>query len=117
MPMPSPLAVLALIAAAVLVAGYRARVLIAAIARAPAAHRWDQPWQRLGFVAREVGLHRRLLQIRLSGSFHLMIFCGFVVLFSAIVADFGAGLFPGFSLHAIGGDTWPPVPVKDVGPA
>ena len=35
-----------------------------------------------------------------------MIFCGFVVLLSAIVADFGAGLFPGFSLRPIGGESW-----------
>jgi len=104
--MPSPPVVLALLLAALLIAAWRARPLIAAIARAPAAHRWDRPWQRLGFVVREVGLHRRLLQMRLSGTFHAMIFCGSLVLLSAIVADFGAGLFPGFSLRPIGGETW-----------
>ena len=104
--MPSPPIVLTLIVLSVLIAAFRARRLIAAIARAPAAHRWNRPWQRLGFAVREVGLHRRLLQMRLSGSFHLMIFSGFVVLLSAIVGDFGAGLFPGFSLRPIGGDSW-----------
>ena len=104
--MPQSIIVAGLILAALLTAGYRSRRLIAAMAHAQPARRWDQPWRRLGFVAREVGLHRRLLQRRLSGIFHLMIFSGFVVLLSAIVTDFGAGLFPGFSLHAIGGDTW-----------
>jgi Fe-S oxidoreductase len=104
--MPPPLVVLALILATLLIAGLRARWLIVALARAPAAHRWDRPWQRLRFVAGEVGLHRRLLQRRLSGAFHAMILSGFVVLLSAIIADFGAGLFPGFSLQSIGGDTW-----------
>ena len=104
MPRSAVLTVLTL--AALLVAAYRGRKLITAIARAAPAMRWDRPWERLGFVIREVGLHRRLLKIRLSGSFHLMIFCGFLALLPAIVADFGAGFFPGFSLRPIGGDSW-----------
>jgi Fe-S oxidoreductase len=54
----------------------------------------------------DVALHRRLLNIRYSGVLHLMIFSSFLVLLTAIVQAFGSGLFPGFSLKAIGGETW-----------
>ncbi len=104
--MPRPLILAALILATLLLAGWRARRLIMALVRAAPARRWDHPWRRLGFAAADIGLHRRLLGMRLSGVIHLMIFSGFIVLLSAIVADFGAGLMPGFSPRPIGGDTW-----------
>ncbi len=104
--MPRPAVLTVLILAALLVAGYRGRKLIMAAMRAAPAKRWDRPWERLGFVIREVGQHRRLLKVRFSGSFHLMIFCGFLALLPAIITDFGAGFFPGFSLRPIGGNTW-----------
>jgi Fe-S oxidoreductase len=105
---PTPLIVLLLLAASLAIAAWRSRRLIQAIAAAPApvVPRWDQPWERLRFTAAEVGLHRRLRQRRLSGTLHAFLFSGFLVLFSAIMMDFGAGLFPGFSLRAIGGETW-----------
>lgn len=106
--MPTPLIVLLLLVASLATAAWRSRRLIRAIAAAPApvATPWDRLWQRLRFVAAEVGLHRRLRQRRLSGTLHAFLFSGFLVLFSAILTDFGAGLFPGFSLRAIGGAAW-----------
>ena len=106
--MPTPLIVLLLLLAALVLAIWRARRLIAAVAAAPAPAtvRWDRPWERLCFALADVGLHRRLRQRRLSGTLHAFLFSGFIVLFSAIATDFGAGLFPGFSLDPIGGATW-----------
>lgn len=72
----------------------------------PREARSDQPMERLRGVFEAVGLHRRLLKFRMSGILHLLIFTGFVVLFTAIIQAFGAGMFPGFSLAPIGGDTW-----------
>ena len=57
-------------------------------------------------MLRAVGLHERLLKIRYSGILHAMIFSSFIVLFTAIVEAFGSGLFPGFSLAPVGGNTW-----------
>lgn len=85
---------------------WRSRLQIRALALAPAAHRLDQPGRRLAGVFEAVGLHRRLLQRPLSGVLHAMILLSFVVLFSAIVQAFGSGLFPGFSLAPIGGESW-----------
>src|SRR5262245_66220464 len=74
--------------------------------KARAAARWDRVPERLMWLVTNVGLHRRLLTIRSSGVLHAMIFSGFIVLFTAIVQSFGAGLFPEFSLAPIGGETW-----------
>jgi Fe-S oxidoreductase len=104
--MPRPVVLTVLTLMALLLAAYRGRKLLMAVARAAPAKRWDRPWERLAFVIREVGQHRRLLKIRFSGGFHLMIVCGFLALLPAIITDFGAGFFPGFSLRLIGGDTW-----------
>lgn len=73
---------------------------------APADPRRDRPLERLRGVVEAVGLHRRLLRFRMSGILHLMIFSGFLVLFTAIIEAFGSGLIPGFSLAALGGNSW-----------
>lgn len=106
--MPTPLILILLLLVSLATAAWRSRPLIRAIAAAPAPPtvRWDRPWERMRFAAAEVGLHRRLRQRRLSGTLHAFLFSGFIVLLSAIVTDFGAGLFPGFSLRPIGGATW-----------
>lgn len=106
--MPTPLIVVLLILASLAVATWRAWWLIRAIAAAPAptVSRRGQLWQRLRFTLAEVGFHRRLRQRPWSGTLHAFLFFGFIVLLSAIVTDFGAGLFPGFSLRPIGGATW-----------
>ena len=91
---------------AVAAAGWRARSWLGPLAEARPAGRLDRPWRRLAGVLADIGLHRRLLRIRFSGVMHLMIFSSFLVLFTVIVQAFGAGFFPGFSLEAIGGDTW-----------
>lgn len=74
--------------------------------RAPAESRFDRAGERLAGVAAAVGLHRRLLRIRFGGTLHALILAGFLVLFTAIVESFGSGLFPGFSLAPIGGNSW-----------
>lgn len=76
------------------------------LASARPVARLDRPLQRLKGVLGDVGLHRRLLQQRRSGLLHAMIFTAFFVLFTAIVQAFGSGLFPGFSLAPVGGDSW-----------
>jgi Fe-S oxidoreductase len=69
-------------------------------------NRRDQSALRVGGVLGDIALHRRLLNIGYSGTLHLMIFSSFLVLFTAIIQAFGSGLFPGFSLSPIGGETW-----------
>jgi Fe-S oxidoreductase len=91
---------------ALVVAGNRFYRQMGPLLSAPGEARFDQPMERLGGVFEAVGLHRRLLNFRMSGILHLLIFTGFIVLFTAIIQAFGAGLFPGFSLAPIGGDTW-----------
>ena len=62
--------------------------------------------ERLRGLVPNVLLHRRLLRFRYSGVLHMMIFFGFIVLFTAIIQSFGSRLFPGFTLALIGGNTW-----------
>src|SRR2546423_1393793 len=52
------------------------------------------------------GLHTRMFRNLYSGTLHLFIFYGFVVLLTAIIQAFGEGIFPSFSLALIGGTTW-----------
>ena len=104
--MSTSLVLLLLMLAAIAAAGWRSRRLVRALVKAPGDRRFDQPGERLRGVLTNIGLHRRLLQIRYSGVLHLMIFSGFIVLFTAIIQSFGHGLFPGFSLAPIGGNTW-----------
>jgi len=73
---------------------------------APAVNRYDRPLDRIRGLLLDVGLHRRLLKVRFSGILHALMFTGFIVLLSATLQSFGEGFFPGFSLAAIGGDTW-----------
>jgi len=76
------------------------------LTKAPGDARFDRIGERLAGVFVAVGLHRRLLQQPFAGTLHLMILSSFIVLFTAIVQAFGSGLFPGFSLAPIGGDSW-----------
>ena len=104
-----PLKALALLVLLVLDLGwasYRFYRLLRPVFRARWENRFDRVPERVWGVITNVGFHKRLLQIPYSGTLHLMIFSGFVVLFTAIVQAFGEGLFPGFSLAPIGGDTW-----------
>ena len=82
--------------------GRRMRPMLAA----PTDPRRERALERLRGVVEAVGLHRRLLQFRLSGALHVLIFSGFLVLFTAIIEAFGSGLIPGFSLASIGGNSW-----------
>jgi Fe-S oxidoreductase len=84
----------------------RASRLFAPIRMTARAQRFDRPGLRLAGLARAIGLHERLLQIRFAGIVHILIFTSFLVLASAIVQSFGAGLAPGFSLRPVGGDSW-----------
>jgi Fe-S oxidoreductase/nitrate reductase gamma subunit len=100
------LALWLLLLAAVLVAGWRFWSLLRPLITAPSDSRSDHVRDRIVGLVTNVGLHRRLLKFRYSGVLHLMIFSGFAVLLTAIVQSFGSGLFPGFSLAPIGGQTW-----------
>ena len=101
-----PLILWLLVALAVAVTGTRFYRLLSPLLRARSDPRFDQPGARFLGVLRAVGFHERLLKIRYSGILHAMIFSSFIVLFTAIVEAFGSGLFPGFSLAPIGGNTW-----------
>ncbi len=95
-----------LVIASIGVFAWRSARLIASMRKAAPAARFDRAGLRLSGVLRAVGLHERLLKIRYSGAVHAMIFVSFLVLSTAIVQSFGSGLFPGFSLAPIGGETW-----------
>ena len=101
-----PLILWLLVGLAVAVTAARFYRLLSPLLRARSDPRFDQPGARALGVLRAVGLHERLLKIRYSGILHAMIFSSFIVLFTAIVEAFGSGLFPGFSLAPIGGNTW-----------
>ncbi len=92
--------------AAIAISGWRFWRRIRPMLEARPAHRMDQLGERLKGVVGDIGLHRRLLKFTYSGVLHALIFSSFLVLFTAILESFGSGLFPGFSLHAIGGDSW-----------
>ncbi len=100
------IALLALILVTLAWSGYRFWRLLRPLTKATPENRFDQPLRRFWGVVTNVGGHTRLLQIRYSGSLHLMIFSGFVVLLTAVVQEFGKGLVPGFSLAVVGGNTW-----------
>jgi Fe-S oxidoreductase len=101
-----PLILWPLLAFAVAIAGWRFYRLLCPLLRARPDPRFDRPGERIVGVLRAVGLHQRLLKIRYSGILHAMIFSSFIVLSTAIVEAFGSGLFPGFSLAPVGGNTW-----------
>jgi Fe-S oxidoreductase len=105
--MPAKTIVLAILTAATLSwAGYRFYRLLRPIFRSPWENRFDRIPLRLWGLVTNIGFHTRLLKIKYSGLLHLMIFSGFVILFTGIVQAFGEGLFLGFSLAPIGGHTW-----------
>ncbi|WP_177345235.1 heterodisulfide reductase-related iron-sulfur binding cluster [Pseudomonas sp. CC6-YY-74] len=92
--------------AAFAITAWRFWVRLRPLTRAQSLTRTDFPQERLSGVFGDIGLHRRLLKIRYSGVLHLMIFSSFLILLTAIIQAFGSGLFPGFSLAPIGGETW-----------
>jgi Fe-S oxidoreductase len=96
----------ALVLLALTIFSARSYRLLRPMLRASGEVRWDRPGKRLLGVLEAVGLHRRLLRFRYAGVLHLMIFSSFTVLFTAIIQAFGSGMFPGFSLAPIGGNTW-----------
>ena len=101
-----PLLVAVVLAAALAISGWRFYRVFRPVLSAPGEYRFDELWERFVGVLSNVGLHKRLLKIRYSGILHALIFSSFIVLFTAILQAFGSGLFPGFSLAPIGGNTW-----------
>jgi len=99
-------AVLAVLAAAVIYFAIRARRLYRLLRLGPNENRFDHIPLRLLGVVKYVGLHTRMFRNLYSGILHFFIFYGFVVLLTAIIEAFGEGLYPGFSLAWIGGNTW-----------
>lgn len=89
--------------------GWRFLVRLKPLLDARPAQRNDRIGRRLSGMFGDIGMHRRLLKFTFSGVLHALIFSSFLVLFTAIVEAFGTGLFPGFSLDAVGGQTWIPL--------
>ncbi len=100
------IAVLVVLLAAVGYFVIRARNLYRILRLGPNENRFDDIPERIRGVLRYVGLHTRMFRNVYSGLLHLFIFYGFIVLLTAIIEAFGSGIFPGFSLALIGGDTW-----------
>src|SRR3989454_8321063 len=100
------IAVLAVLLAAVTYFVFRARRLYRMLRLGPSENRFDRVPDRIRGVLSYVGLHTRMFRNLYSGTLHLFIFYGFVVLLTAIIQAFGEGIFPGFSLALIGGTTW-----------
>jgi Fe-S oxidoreductase/nitrate reductase gamma subunit len=100
------IAVLAVLLVAIVYFTIRARQLYRILRLGPTESRFDHVLERIRGVLSYVGLHTRMFRNLYSGILHLFIFYGFVVLLTAIIQAFGEGIFPGFSLAAIGGTTW-----------
>src|SRR2546421_3473530 len=100
------IAVLAVLLAAIAYFSIRAGQLYRILRLGPTENRIDHIPERLRGVLSYVGLHTRMFRNVYSGTLHLFIFYGFVVLLTAIIQAFGEGIFPGFSLAPIGGTTW-----------
>ncbi len=100
---------IAVLVVSLLAAGYftlRAWQLYQLLRLGPNENRFDRVPERLRGVGEHVAAHARMFRNRYSGLLHFFIFWGFIVLLTAILQAFGEGLFPGFSLAAIGGHTW-----------
>src|ERR1700682_427257 len=100
------IAVLGVLLVAIVYFTIRARHLYRILRLGPTENRVDHIPERVRGVLSYVGLHTRMFRNLYSGVLHLFIFYGFVVLLTAIIQAFGEGIFPGFSLAAIGGTTW-----------
>jgi len=100
------IAVLAVLLAAIAYFSIRARQLYRILRLGPTENRFDHIPERIRGVLSYVGLHTRMFRNLYSGTLHLFIFYGFVVLLTAIIQAFGEGIYPGFSLALIGGTTW-----------
>src|SRR5437762_307202 len=100
------IAVLAVLLAAIAYFSIRARQLYRILRLGPTENRVDHIPERIRGVLSYVGLHTRMFRNIYSGTLHLFIFYGFVVLLTAIIQAFGEGILPGFSLALIGGTTW-----------
>ena len=98
--------VLAALLSSIVYFGLRTRGLYRILRLGPSENRFDHLGQRFRGVAVYVGAHTRMFRNFYSGILHLFIFYGFIVLLTAIVQAFGEGIFPGFSLAAVGGTTW-----------
>src|SRR3989442_7129078 len=100
------IAVLAVLLAAIAYFSIRARQLYRILRLGPTENRFDHIAERIRGVLSYVGLHTRMFRNLYSGTLHLFIFYGFVVLLTAIIQAFGEGIVPGFSLAVIGGKPW-----------
>src|SRR2546427_10545670 len=97
------IAVLAVLLAAIAYFSIRARQLYRILRLGPTENRFDHIPERIRGVLSYVGLHTRMFRNLYSGTLHLFIFYGFVVLLTAIIQAFGEGIYPCFSLALIGG--------------
>jgi len=94
---------------ALMLSGWRFWLRFKPLLDARPAQRTDNIGLRLSEMLGDIGMHRRLIRFTYAGVLHALIFSSFFVLFTAIIEAFGTGLFPGFSLDAVGGQTWIPL--------
>ncbi len=106
MPLVKSVTVSAFLAVAVVYFGVRARGLYRMLRLGPNEDRFDNIPDRIRGLLQYVVAHTRMFRNPYSGILHFFIFYGFIVLLTAIVQAFGEGIFPGFSLAWIGGNTW-----------
>jgi Fe-S oxidoreductase/nitrate reductase gamma subunit len=106
MTLAKSLAVLLVLLAAITYFTIRAWRLYRMLRLGPNENRIDNIPERVRGVLSYVGAHTRMFRNVYSGILHVFIFYGFVVLLTAILEAFGQGIFPGFSLAWIGGDSW-----------
>jgi Fe-S oxidoreductase/nitrate reductase gamma subunit len=106
MTLAKSLAVLLVLLAAITYFSVRAWQLYRMLRLGPNENRIDNIPERVRGVLSYVGAHTRMFRNVYSGILHVFIFYGFVVLLTAIIEAFGQGIFPGFNLALIGGDTW-----------
>src|SRR5256712_7099187 len=107
------IAVLAVLLAAIAYFSIGTRQLYRILRLGPTENRFAHIPERIRGVLSYVGLHTRMFRNLYSGTLHLFIFYGFVVLLTAIIQAFGEGIYPGFSLALIGGTppiAFPPAP-------
>ncbi len=92
--MTQAVVLLALTVTALALASWRVSHRLKPLLAAPASARGDRMGQRLTYLLPEIGLHRRLRRLRLSGTIHVLVFVSFFVLLTAILQAYAKVLWP-----------------------
>jgi len=95
---------IAILLATVILVTVRTRRLVGFLRLGVSDNRFDDPLGRLKTVAINVLLQRRLLNNRLAGTVHLLIFYGFIVITLGTIQLILGGLATSLGLPLVGGD-------------